>query len=107
MEVGEKAEDVESGCKVPLKQCMFDAIVSSTYNIGIGAFGESTMLRLLNKGNYEAAAREFDRWIHGEDNGTRRALPGSIDRRSEEEALFRRDDFPDIAPEIPFSPHRI
>jgi GH24 family phage-related lysozyme (muramidase) len=104
IEVGEKAEDVESVCKVPLKQCMFDALVSFTYNIGIGAFGESTMLRLLNKGNYEAAAREFDRWIHGEDNGTRRALPGLIDRRNEEEALFRRDGFPDIDPEIPFSP---
>jgi lysozyme len=104
IEVGEKAEDVERLCKVPLKQCMFDALVSFTYNIGIGAFGESTMLRELNKGNYEAAAREFDRWVNGEDNGTRRPLPGLVDRRDEEEALFRREGFSDIEREIPFSP---
>lgn len=103
-EVGEKAEDVERVCKVPLKQCMFDALVSLTYNIGIGAFGDSTLLRALNKGNFEAAAREFDRWVHGEDSGTRRALPGLVDRRNEEEALFRRDGFPGIDREIPFSP---
>ncbi len=102
IEVGEKAEDVERLCKVPLKQCMFDALVSFTYNIGIGAFGESTMLRLLNKGNYEAAAREFDRWVHGEDSGTRRPLPGLVDRRNEEEALFRRDGFSGIEREIGF-----
>lgn len=104
MEVGEKAEDVERLCKVPLKQCMFDALVSFTYNIGIGAFGESTLLRELNKGNYEAAARELDRWVHGEDNGTRRPLPGLVNRRNDEEDLFRRDGFSGIEREIGFFP---
>jgi GH24 family phage-related lysozyme (muramidase) len=104
MEVVEKAEDVERLCKFPLNQCMFDALVSFTYNIGIGAFGESTMLRLLNKGNYEEAAREFDRWVHGEDNGTRRTLPGLVNRRNEEEALFRRDGFSGLERETVFSP---
>lgn len=93
IEVVEKAEDVERLCKVQLKQCMFDALVSFTYNIGIGAFGESTLLRELNKGNYEGAARELDRWVHGEDNGTKRPLLGLIDRRNDEETLFRRDGF--------------
>ncbi|TAF58844.1 MAG: hypothetical protein EAZ60_01050 [Oscillatoriales cyanobacterium] len=87
IEVGEKAEDVERLCKVQLKQCMFDALVCFTYNIGIGAFGESTLLRELNKGNYQGAAREFDRLI---------------DRRNDEEALFRRDGFSDLDPAIGF-----
>lgn len=102
IEVREKAEDVERLCKVSLKQCMFDALVSFTYNIGIGAFGESTLLRELNKGNYEGAVRELDRWVHGEDNGTRRPFPGLVNRRNEEEALFRRDGFSDIDPAIGF-----
>lgn len=109
IEVEEKAEDVERLCKVSLKQCMFDALVSFTYNIGIGAFGESTLLRKLNKGDYEGASREFDRWVHGTDNGSRVVLPGLVNRRNEEEALFRRDGFSgidqapktDIEPELP------
>lgn len=106
LEVEEKAEDVNRLCKVPLKQCMFDALVSFTYNIGIGAFGESTMLRKLNQGDFEGAAREFDRWVHGTDNGTRAVLLGLVNRRNDEEALFRRDGFPvsipstDVAPEF-------
>lgn len=102
VEVEEKAEDVERLCKVLLKQCMFDALVSFTYNVGIGAFGESTLLRELNKGNYEGVAREFDRWVHGEDNGTRRPLPGLVNRRNEEETLFRRDGFSDLDQAIGF-----
>lgn len=94
LEVEEKAEDVERLSQVTLKQCMFDAVVSFTYNIGIGAFGESTLLRKLNAGDYDGAAREFDRWVHGEDNGARRVLPGLVNRRNDEEALFRRDGFP-------------
>ncbi|MGB7892593.1 MAG: glycoside hydrolase family protein [Microcoleus sp.] len=93
IEIAEKAEDVDRLCKFKLKQCMFDALVSFTYNIGIGAFSESTLLRELNKGNYEGAAKEFDRWVHGEDNGTKRPLQGLINRRNDEEALFRRDGF--------------
>lgn len=102
IEVAEKAEDVDRLCQVKLKQCMFDALVSFTYNIGIGAFGESTLLRELNKGNYEGSAREFDRWVNGEDNGTRRPFPGLIDRRNDEEALFRRDGFSGLDPAIGF-----
>lgn len=102
IEIGEKAEDVERLCKVQLKQCMFDALVSFTYNIGIGAFSESTLLRELNKGNYERAAREFDRWVHGEDNGTRRPLLGLVNRRNDEEALFRRDGFSGLDSPIGF-----
>ena len=97
-EVEDKAEDVERLYKVPLKQCMFDSLVSFTYNIGTGAFGESTLLRKLNQGDYEGAAREFDRWVHGTDNGTRRVLPGLVNRRNEEETLFRRDGFSVVDP---------
>jgi lysozyme len=76
---------------VPLTNGMFDALVSFSYNVGVGAFGESTLLRRLRSGDYSGAAREFDRWVHGDDNGIRRVLAGLVNRRNEEEELFKRD----------------
>lgn len=91
LEVEEAADDLNLLCQVPLTQGMFDALVSFIYNIGVGAFGESTLLKKLNRSDYEGTAREFDRWVHGTDNGFRRVLPGLVNRRNDEEALFRRD----------------
>jgi len=90
LEVKEKAAAVNNLCKVPLKQGMFDALVSFTFNFGSGALEKSTLLRNLNGKDYEGAAREFDRWIHG--GG--KVLPGLVIRRNKEEALFRRDGWP-------------
>ena len=57
------AEDcINKLVKVELTQNQFDALVSFVFNVGIGAFGRSTMLKVLNMGNYEEAARQFDRW---------------------------------------------
>lgn len=47
---------------VPLTQNQFDALVSFIFNIGVKAFKNSTMLRDLNKGDYEKAAKDFDMW---------------------------------------------
>jgi len=76
---------VREEVKVPITQEMFDSLVSFCYNIGIYAFRGSTLLRLLNKGQYEEAAREFQRWVY-----VRKAkLPGLVRRRKAEENLFR------------------
>ncbi len=91
LEVEQVAEDVDRLCKVSLTQGMFDALVSFVYNIGIGAFGQCTLLKKLNQSDYAGAAREFDRWVHGTDNGVRTVFQGLINRRNDEEALFRRD----------------
>ncbi len=91
LEVEQVAEDVDRLVKVPLTQGMFDALVSFVYNIGIGAFGESTMFRKLSDRDYDGGSKEFDRWVHGTNNGVRKVLPGLVDRRNEEEAMFRRD----------------
>jgi lysozyme len=65
---------------VPLYQHEFDAYVSITYNIGEGAFCRSTMAKLLNAGNYEAACREILKW----DKFQGRPLRGLTIRRNEE-----------------------
>lgn len=72
--------------KVALTQNQFDALVSFVYNIGGGAFKESTMLRLLNAGDYEGAANQFPRW--NKDNG--KVVAGLTNRRREERELFLR-----------------
>jgi GH24 family phage-related lysozyme (muramidase) len=74
--------------KVPLTQSMFDALVSFTYNTGVYAFETSTLLRLLNAGDYAGAAGQFERWNKGEAG---RVLPGLVRRRDAEEKLFRSE----------------
>lgn len=53
---------ITGGTTVDLEQHQFDALVSFTFNVGIGAFVHSTLLRLLNAGDYAGAAAQFDRW---------------------------------------------
>jgi lysozyme len=50
--------------KRPVSQGQFDALVSLCYNIGIGQFTGSELVRLFNADDLEAAARQFGRWIH-------------------------------------------
>ncbi|MBD2234901.1 glycoside hydrolase family protein [Phormidium tenue] len=98
VEVDEKANAVNTLCKVDLTQGMFDALVSFAYNVGTGSKGlkDSTLLKKLNSKDYEGAAREFDRWIYG----AGKVLPGLVIRRNKEESLFRRDGFPGTSASI-------
>lgn len=78
--------------KVPLNQNQFDALVSFAYNVGLDenkngkaeGLGDSTLLRLLNQGDYAGAANEFPKWC--KDNG--KVISGLIRRRKEEQQLF-------------------
>jgi len=53
---------INKGVKVVLTQNQFDALCSFIFNVGVGAFTRSTLLKVLNKGNYIEAANQFDRW---------------------------------------------
>jgi len=77
---------VRSLVKVPLTDNQFSALVSFTYNLGAGALQHSTLLKLVNQGNFAAAAREFLKW----NRAGGRVLPGLTRRRQAEEALFIR-----------------
>jgi len=68
--------------KVDLNQCQFDALVSFHFNTG--ALGQSTLLKLLNKGDYAGAAEQFPRWNKA--NG--KVLRGLTRRRLSEQNLF-------------------
>ena len=56
--------NVEKLVKVKLNQNQFDALVSFEYNVGYGNFSSSTLLKLLNKGDYTGAAGQFERWVY-------------------------------------------
>lgn len=75
---------VRKHVEVPLSQHQFDALVSLAFNIGTGAFRDSTLLSELNRRDYVAAARQFERWVFA---GGKR-LNGLVRRRKAERALF-------------------
>lgn len=87
------ATGVNGRVTVPLTQAMFDALVCFTFNVGLGAFTGSTLLRLLNQRFYAAAAGQFERWNKATDpkTGQKVALRGLTRRRAAERALFERD----------------
>jgi lysozyme len=58
------AKGVTSRIKSPTSGGQFNAEVSFSYNIGLGAFTSSTLLRLHNARNYAGAAGQFKRWDH-------------------------------------------
>lgn len=74
------AKGMISCIKVPLAQNEFDAYLSFTYNVGVGAFCRSTLNKLLNEGQYDAACSELLKW----DKAGGRVLPGLTKRRQEE-----------------------
>ena len=69
---------------VELTQNQFDALVSFAYNIGRTAFENSTLLKLLNRGEYEAAAEQFEKW----NKSGGKVLSGLTKRRFDEQKLF-------------------
>jgi lysozyme len=76
--------EVERLVRVPLSDNQFSALVSFCYNIGSGALAESTLIILLNDGEYVGASQQFRRWTRGGGE----ELPGLVRRRVAEKALF-------------------
>lgn len=84
--------------KVRLNQHQFDACVSLAFNIGLGAFERSTLLKLLRVGDHAAAAAEFDKWVFitkTDKGGVRRKVRsrGLVNRRRMDRAIFERGDY--------------
>ncbi len=89
--------------KVDLEQCCHDCLVSFVYNIGAGAFGDSTLVRRLNNGEpvVSVIEQELPRWV----NGASGPLPGLVRRREAEIALAQRGraEMPPTARPAPIS----
>lgn len=68
------------------------AMVSLAYNIGVGAFSGSSVLRAHKANNFDAAARAFSLWNKARINGVLQKVSGLTARRLEESALYLADD---------------
>ncbi|WP_202303697.1 lysozyme [Dryocola clanedunensis] len=58
------AKSVERSVKVPATEYQKAALISFSYNVGVNAFEHSSVLRLLNSGNYIAACDGLRQWIY-------------------------------------------
>ena len=70
--------------KVKVTQNQFDAMVSLAYNIGVGNFSKSTLLKKVNAGDFVGASNEFLRW----NKSGGKELLGLTRRREREKQLF-------------------
>lgn len=83
---------VEKYINVPLNQNQIDAIASFIYNVGVGNFIKSTLLKKLNQGDYDGAGEQFLSWNKSRINGELTPVAGLTRRREAEQALFNLDD---------------
>lgn len=75
---------VSKSVSADLKQHQFDALVSFAYNVGLGNFLSSTLLKMLNEGFYANAGLQFLRW----DKNDGKVMAGLNRRRKAELKLF-------------------
>lgn len=86
LEVAE--EKVAALVNVPLNDNQFAALVSFTFNVGVGQFSRSTLLRKLNLRDYASVPDELLRWVNVKGELSR----GLLRRRIAEGHLFRRKE---------------
>lgn len=83
-------EDVVDGVNRALRVMVtanqFSALCSLAYNIGLGNFNKSTLLKRLNAGDYKGAAEQFLAWKYV----NKVAVAGLEARRKAEKALFEQ-----------------
>jgi lysozyme len=79
---------VNNDVKVQITQQMFDALCIFSFNLGTGALASSTLLKLLNQGDFAGASAQFQVWdkVAGVHN------PAIHARRLREAALFLTSD---------------
>lgn len=70
--------------KIELNQHQFDALVSFTFNVGIGAFTTSTLLKKINSNNLKEVPTQLLRWVYV----GKKITKGLVNRRKAEAELF-------------------
>ena len=80
---------VDKYVTAPLGQNQFDALVSWTYNLGGGNLSASTMLKVLNAGDYDEVPNQMLRW----NKAGGKVLEGLTRRRQAEGDMFCGKDW--------------
>lgn len=76
---------VDAAVVVDLTNCQLSVLTSWTYNVGPGAMRGSTLVRLLNQGQYNAVPAQLMRW----DKAGGKRLRGLTRRRAAEANLWK------------------
>ena len=77
-------KDVLGVVTVDLNDNQYGALVSFTFNLGLGNLKKSTLLRLVNTSDYEDASNEFLKW----NRAGGKVMKGLTARRNAERDLF-------------------
>ena len=75
--------------KVKLNQNQFDALVSWTFNLGEGNLQKSTLLKMLNIGDFNDVPDQMKSW----NKAGGRVLPGLVRRRNSEANMFANGSY--------------
>ena len=76
---------VEKYTKVPFRSgWMKGGLTDFTLNKGEGNYRSSTLLKDLNKGNYDAACAALANWVYATQDGVKVKLPGLVIRASKQ-----------------------
>lgn len=86
-----KCQTISKLISVGVSQNEFDALTSLVYNIGEGAFADSTLLRKLNGSDHQGAAEQFLVWNKGTIDGVKVEIEGLTNRRKDEKRFFESD----------------
>ena len=92
VELEEFEEYINDNVTVALSQNQFDALVSWVYNLGPANLKASTMLKVLNSGDYEGVPAQIQRW----NKAGGKVLEGLIRRRKAEALLFVGRDWNEV-----------
>jgi lysozyme len=90
-DVNRMSKEILKLLKVTLNENRFSAIVSFVYNLGIGAFRRSTLLKVINEAPGSPGIRvEFMKWVKATDprTGKKVTLQGLVNRRAAEADLY-------------------
>ena len=79
------AKKVEKLVTSSITSNQFDALVSFAYNVGVGNFSKSTLLKKVNANpSDKTISLEFEKWVRA----AGKVLPGLVKRRKEEARLY-------------------
>jgi lysozyme len=77
---------VNKSVKAKINQNQFDAMVDFVFNLGCASLVQSTLLRMVNAGDFDGAAKQFLRW----NKAGGKVVRGLTKRRQAETDLFAK-----------------
>ena len=83
-DVQECVDHINQIVTVKLTQDQFNALVDFSFNLGIGALERSTLLKMVNAGDFTDASKQFLLW----DKAGGKVVEGLFKRREADETMF-------------------